>query len=230
MLSIGSGYSQRSDTPQNRAKIRPGASGAYNSVKQLYNIAVGHIESSLNAELAWRRYCEILQLDRRDEFRYQRLNVHLPDDPPKLDDVGALGELRDNARESMKFDRRLKQVAHHLIATSFFFEETGNRKSLDDGSEECHGIIHCRFTPETKDMVDFGNLLRSFIYFEHGPAFIFEELNQEFNAQQVSRFHCALDIAHRQRSFIALMTQYTCLLRSSDNKYSNALPPRPSTK
>ena len=123
LLSIGSGCCKSLKLPKGppRAIQRLGISS---NIKALYRIAVDHIESSLNSEAAWHNYMEVLAPADDELFRFQRINVELDEEPPKLDDVERMEELENATRQQWSRTRRLAKVARHLIATCFFFEKT----------------------------------------------------------------------------------------------------------
>jgi len=205
LLSVGSGYCKalKTDRRQPTAIRRLGISS---NIKALYRIAVDHIESSLNSEAAWQTYMEVLAPADDERYRFQRFNVELEGEPPKLDDVDSMDNLEDTARKQWSRKDRIVQVAHHIIATCFFFEKT-RVEPLGDGSFECTGnlppsrvlkpydihtlkhyrpgSIQCRFPPGTPNIQHLGEFLRNRQYYRNTLYFIIRERYRETEALQV---------------------------------------------
>ncbi len=186
ILSIGSGYCPHQEHDASTTSIRT-RFGIVANLKALYRIAVDHIESSLDAERLWKNYVDILSPSEGAKHRFQRLNVPLPyDAPPKLDDLDCLNELKKDVRKYFADHRQIQDIAKHLIATSFFFEQTSPWHKQEDGSHACEGSIQCRFVPGSREIREFGKLLLGFVTERHMPFFVIEEVYREQGAEQVS--------------------------------------------
>ncbi|KAI9859542.1 MAG: hypothetical protein M1830_006293 [Pleopsidium flavum] len=183
MISVGSGYCKALKTDRRQPKaIRK--LGIPSNLKALYRIAVDHIESSLDSEAAWQSYTEVLAPADDERYRFQRFNVELQGEPPKLDDVDSMDDLEDTARKQWFGKERIIQVAHHLLATCFFFEKT-RVEPLGDSSFECIGSIQCRFPPGTPNIQHLGEFLRNRENDRHTLYFIIRERYRETEALQV---------------------------------------------
>ncbi len=165
------------------------------NLKVLYRIAVDHIESSLDAERLWKNYVDTLSPPNNERYRFQRLNVRLPyEAPPKLDDLDCLHELRKEVRKYLNGHEQIQEIAKHLIATSFFFEQTSAWLKREDGTHTCVGSIQCRFVPGSSEIREFGKLLLGFVTESPTPFFVIEEVYREQVAEQVcyiSNAHCS---------------------------------------
>lgn len=137
LLSVGSGHCKTLKVPKKQPKAVQKV-GISSNIKALYRLAVDHIESSLNSEAAWQNYMGVLAPADDEMFRFQRFNVELEGEPPKLDDVDGMDDLEYAARKQWSRTKRLSNVARHLVATCFFFEKT-RVEPLGDNSYECTG-------------------------------------------------------------------------------------------
>lgn len=198
-LSVGSGCNPAIKTLKSPGRPRL---GMVSNFKTLCRIAVNHIESSLDSERAWNKYLEILTPSDADRFRFKRLNVHLDVDPPKLDDVNSMKELQETVRNQFQRDIRIREVARHLIASSFYFEK--ERASPGDGGEAtiCTGVIQCRFASRDQYSRDLGRILQESQSESHSPYFIVQELYRETEAQQVVLSEDVTEHMARQGSFM----------------------------
>lgn len=141
LLSVGSGVCNRNrdKTPQSRSPPSTNQRGVMSYVKHLYRIAVGHIESSLDSEQAWKAYIKLVNPSCDQKFRYQRLNLILEEAPPKLDDVDCLPKLEKSVKAQMRGNSKVIDIAHHLVASCFFFEKTSKVNMIHDGFAVCKG-------------------------------------------------------------------------------------------
>ena len=138
ILSIGTSYNSQS-VPGKALQSPILRLGVINHAKQLLKIAMDHIASTLDSERVWDEYMEVLNSSSRDEYRYVRLNPDLGENPPALDQVNKMKPLLETVRRQMQKDKRIEGVASQLIATSFYFEKSGQIETLPDGGFECRG-------------------------------------------------------------------------------------------
>ncbi|KAI9701837.1 MAG: hypothetical protein M1836_001181 [Candelina mexicana] len=199
LLSVGSGCNPAMKTVKSTGRPRL---GMVSSCKNLCRIAVNHIESSLDSERAWNKYLEVLAPPDAQRYRFRRLNVRLDGEPPKLDDVDAMKELQDTVRKQFRKTRRIRDVARHLIASSFFFEK--EKFSPGDGGEAsiCTGFVQCRFAPRGQYTRDLGRILQESLSESHSPYFVVQELYRETEAQQVIVSEDVIEHMIRQGSFM----------------------------
>lgn len=89
------------------------------------------VESQLNCEEAWKKYCARAAPPGRAQSlenlrRNVRLNVEFQGPRPDLDDVEKLDNVEHCVRSYMegpKFSAQIHEVAHMLVASSFYFEK-----------------------------------------------------------------------------------------------------------
>ena len=87
----------------------------------------------------WHSYISVLQPPQNQRFRYVRLNPQLSDDPPRLDEIHRMGYIQEVAREILHSEDKIKKVAAHLIASTFYFELSNPMEVAPDGSAQCKG-------------------------------------------------------------------------------------------
>lgn len=143
LLSIGSGFCGKLKGP--RRPLRTARkTGIGSHVKAFYRIAVDHIESSLDSEKAWKQYLALVSQDEDEHCRYRRLNVELPEAPPKLDEVDSMEDLQLKTSHRGTLDEeKITSIAQQLVASSFFFEKD-RLETLEDDSIACSGIFKQR--------------------------------------------------------------------------------------
>lgn len=139
VLSIGTSFNPDATRRTSMQRTSTLKLGALNHAKNLLKIAMDHIASSLDSEKTWENYLEILNPASPHRCRYVRLNPRLTEDPPPLDDVDRMLDIQGTVRASMLNDDRVRQVAMQLIATSFYFEKTGQQETLAEGGLEIKG-------------------------------------------------------------------------------------------
>jgi hypothetical protein len=113
---------------------------------QLWNTVSSRFDNILNCTKIWNDF----RLDvlggpyASDRRRYIRLNPDLGFKVPKLNEVDRLRDIQQAARDQLKTpaaSARVKEVAHRLIASTFFFEKTDASTREQDGKYECDGVL-----------------------------------------------------------------------------------------
>jgi hypothetical protein len=138
IVSIGTSYNPKSHSDTINSTPSP-LSGVYNHAKQLMKIAKDHISYGLNSERTWETYMDVLNPPASHRFRFVRLNAQLNHDPPQLDDVSQMNKLQEEVRNEFWGDQRIKRAARQLVATSFYFERSGDVHTLPSGTFQCKG-------------------------------------------------------------------------------------------
>jgi len=113
---------------------------------QLWNTISSRFDNILNCNKIWNEFLvDVLggpyASDRR---RYIRLNPDLGFKVPKLDAVDQLRDIQQAARDQLKSgaaSARVKEVAHRLIASTFFFEKTEASTREKEGKYVCDGAL-----------------------------------------------------------------------------------------
>ena len=138
MLSIGTAFSPKSNPAVERST--PLRRGVFSHGKALYKIARNHVALSLDSEMTWENYMNVLQPHPFYRSRYVRLNPRLMEDPPALDDVSRMKYIQELTRDKFTDDKRIREVALKLIASSFYFEKSTPAESKDDHVFWCKGL------------------------------------------------------------------------------------------
>ena len=145
VLSVGTGYCLEARNERNTKEKLPGSRpGVFTYAKDLLKIAMDHIGSSLDTERTWQDFLNTKVLLDLDCDKFVRFNPKLEREV-RLDDVASMNELRMITREQLTNDKRIMEVAHRLIASSFYFEKTGAPQRLDSNYVQFHGeciLIH----------------------------------------------------------------------------------------
>ena len=141
VVSIGTGFKSNISPTVERAV--PAIRGVFSHTKALYKIARSHVEASLDSEMTWESYINVLQPPSTDRSRYVRLNPQLADDPPGLDEVHRMQYVQNATRKLFNNDVRIQEVALQLIASSFYFEMSGPEESSEDNAIDCKGLSLC---------------------------------------------------------------------------------------
>jgi hypothetical protein len=138
ILSIGTAYNPMSR--KRSAEKSSTSTNFFGHPKEFATITVDQVKSSLESEKTWTDYMQELSLPQMHRDRYQRLNPALLEDPPALDDVQSIANLRLKTRRCMMADVGLHRAAYRLLVTSFYFEETEPVDNLPDGFVKCTGM------------------------------------------------------------------------------------------
>ncbi|KAI2469692.1 hypothetical protein F4781DRAFT_431216 [Annulohypoxylon bovei var. microspora] len=111
------------------------------------------------AETSSSDHSRISSMNRR---RFIRINPDLRFKVPRLDAVDELGRLETAAMDNLDANKpKAREVAHRLIASTFFFEK--DRRIL------------CRFTNSSDEMKALGSFLRKSLQAHFEPFFVVEE-------------------------------------------------------
>lgn len=113
---------------------------------QLINIAAERFDSLLECNSTWQSFVtentssDFSHLSRGNHRRFIRLNPDLRFKVPRLDAVDDISQLEKAAADYLQQNSsRTKEVAHRLVASSFFFEKDRNSvRQVRDGFE-CTG-------------------------------------------------------------------------------------------
>lgn len=108
--------------------------------------------------------------------RYTRISPELNIATPRLDDIQRFDELRRESGEVLEQNTsQVREVAHRLIASTFFFEEgLGSMKQTTSGYT-CKGSIFCRFRSSSNEMKALGRFLKSNLKGSFEPYFLIED-------------------------------------------------------
>jgi hypothetical protein len=152
-LSLGTGISgsqcrtmKEETTDSQRAELmHPGRrrGGLMNLLRTGFTI----IDNQLDCEKAWKRHVADTSqpipesLTNEARRRQIRLDVQLKGSRPALDSVREVQSLEDEAFHSAKQNPDIKEVAHRLVARSFYFEMNGHPQQEQHGAYSCGGKL-----------------------------------------------------------------------------------------
>ncbi|KAK7965849.1 uncharacterized protein PG986_000126 [Apiospora aurea] len=142
----------------------------------------GYIVRNPNAPLlpggrVWHKFKTSSHIvDERDRHRYVRICPEFLAKLPKFDEVAKMDELgRETERLLRQNPGEVTEVAHRLVASSFFFEkEAGSVKQTASGFQ-CTGSIHCVFRLGSLELKALGWFLISFLVDDFEPYFLIED-------------------------------------------------------
>lgn len=123
IISVGTGRSLDNYASKQPTDLKAMASKGFISQGMfLANLARDHIAASMDSEQTWRDYRHAKTVRSQEKYRYIRLNTLLRNNPPRLDDVSKMDELRRETRKQFENDLNVKKLARRLVATSFYFQ------------------------------------------------------------------------------------------------------------
>ncbi|KAK3080839.1 hypothetical protein LTS18_012629 [Coniosporium uncinatum] len=96
---------------------------------------MNRIHDVLDADLIWNKFLRNAVDQGSNLGGYQRVNVDLGNEPPRIDAVEHVESMQQNAASKLKTHRchtQVMKIAYRLIASSFFFEPNGPVED-DDG-------------------------------------------------------------------------------------------------
>jgi hypothetical protein len=106
----------------------------------MWNMAAGRVDNILNCTKTWDNFrLDILEPYSGSRRRYIRLNPDLRFKVPSLDEVDRLNDLRTAVAKEMQQNARIKEVAHRLVASTFFFEKVDSSTKENQDRFECKG-------------------------------------------------------------------------------------------
>ena len=99
-------------------------------VEQAINTLRGIVDDHLDSEKAWNEfYTSVTTLgdgkDTENRLRYIRFDVRFEGKRPTLDEVHEVDSIERQARWSAETNPRIRETAHRLVASSFYFDGEG---------------------------------------------------------------------------------------------------------
>ncbi|KAK4217215.1 hypothetical protein QBC37DRAFT_438226 [Rhypophila decipiens] len=168
MLSLGTGLGPISEktvkneerTAEKMHQKRSKTSG----IRYMWRTAFGIIDSQINCEKEWRDYYEKSQLHQTHEGQ------------PNLDEIAKLQATEEHAVQSLIDNTDIKEVAHRLVASCFYFEQNRglpyNRQNI---GYSVQGNIRCRFEEGSPKLKAMGKVLKNFLTGDFKPYFLVQE-------------------------------------------------------
>lgn len=99
--------------------------------------------SSLDGQKVWQDVLN--RLDQQSRGDYFRLNVFLPYEEPRIDDISSMPKLRTSVHAQPQLSQNCSEVATALLVASFYFELT-ELPRLSSGRYICQGSIRSRLS------------------------------------------------------------------------------------
>ena len=150
----------------------------------------------LDAELAWQDFRAYAVRERSEAKgrRFIRFNPDLDREPPAGDSKGDLENLQIVVRKRLQTAHRLaalKNVAHRLVASSFYLE-IQSKATAERSEQMVSGVITCRFEDGSPEMVSLGHILEDRRSDGFEPYFLIKP-NME-TSEMSSRLTLSLDV------------------------------------
>lgn len=127
MLSIGTGHNPKNNSDGSIPTLsrRPARRGVISNIKNLKRIAEDHIAISTESQRTWNAWYRMVSRSADDKNkRFYRLNIECLRDPPLLDDISAMRELRESTHQQYGANQIIQKIASHLVATTFYIHVT----------------------------------------------------------------------------------------------------------
>jgi hypothetical protein len=160
---------------------------------QLWNTAASRLDNILNCTKIWDNFrLDVLEPYSGYRRRYIRLNPDLRFKVPGLDEIDRLNDLRNAVGREMQNNIKIKEIAHRLIASTFFFEKVDSSTKENQDRFECKGgnsklwrvqarrlltigFICCRFSNSSHELKALGRFLHRYLTAEFTPYFVIQE-------------------------------------------------------
>ncbi|KAI0555301.1 FabD/lysophospholipase-like protein [Xylaria curta] len=192
LLSLGTGKHDTDDGQAPRssqpADVQPPSQGkpkdriSHSFPRQMLTIAIDRFDKLLECNIIWNNYMaentssDFGRSNNLIKRRFIRINPDLRFKVPRLDDVTELEQIEKAANYNINHNSpKIKEVAHRLIASSFFFDKDSGSVRPNATGYECTGSIHCRFANSSEKMKAMGELFRRCLGAQFEPFFTIEE-------------------------------------------------------
>lgn len=202
LISLGTGLCSDSVPDKgttNKAADRTPTTG----FRSLWKTPRHMIDRQLDTEQAWKSYHDRITPQMgmsllEQQRRQMRINITFPkgDARPNLDDVAKIGYLKDEAKKACKNNPDIKEAAHRLVASCFYFKTwksrrvdtdvvvSGKSRSISfsgiitgfdtDWTGPTIGAIRCRFDEGSTDIKGLGRFLQSCVKVNFSPYFLLQ--------------------------------------------------------
>ncbi|KAH8736463.1 hypothetical protein BGZ61DRAFT_527409 [Ilyonectria robusta] len=190
LLSVGTGCHRegvRMGETVPSPSIRKAKAGKSPLLSQLYQTGSDRLGDILNCSRIWENFLtENAQLNSRlnpsGTQRHVRINPDLGASVPRLDDVSAIEDVeRSVNRYFHQHQDLVKQTAHRLIASTFFFQTEPDLIKVIGSEFHCQGRILCRFMNRSIELKSLGRFLQTCVSGDFEPYFIIQEGGYSYN-------------------------------------------------
>ncbi|KAL3422514.1 hypothetical protein PVAG01_06670 [Phlyctema vagabunda] len=146
---------------------------------QLWSTVSSRFDSILNCNRIWDNFrMDVMGAYSPERRRYIRLNPDLRFKVPALDDIAQLSNLQKATKKAVvqpSVSAKIREVAHRLLASTFFFEKIEASTKQSKYGFECKGLICCRFQNGSIEMKALGQELRRCWIGDFEPYFMVQE-------------------------------------------------------
>ncbi|KAI2468208.1 hypothetical protein F4781DRAFT_399238 [Annulohypoxylon bovei var. microspora] len=137
-----------------------------------------------------------------DFHRYIRISPELNILAPKFDDIQRIDEVEREAEEVLQQNMlEIKEAAHRLIASTFFFEKEVGSVNQTVSGYACKGSICCRFRNSSDEMKGLGAFFNSSLKGSFEPYFLIEDDMPGSAAQHIVLTEAAIRDMYQQGYF-----------------------------
>ncbi|KAI0403160.1 hypothetical protein F4802DRAFT_316845 [Xylaria palmicola] len=112
--------------------------------------------------------------------RYRRISPEMFSKLPKFDELAKLNDIEREAQEILQQNpAELVEIAHRLVASTFFFEKDVASVKQTASGFTCTGFIFCRFRPQSTEIKALAWFLISLLDGDFEPYFLLEEEHED---------------------------------------------------
>ncbi|KAI0552170.1 hypothetical protein F4679DRAFT_571841 [Xylaria curta] len=165
--------------------------------------------------------------------RYRRISPELFSKLPKADDVAKLDDIEQEVRKVLRQNSaEFIEIAHRLVASTFFFEKDMASVKLKASGFTCTGSIFCRFRPYSAEMKALAWFFISLLDGDFEPYFVLEEEDNDgavWPLRQIVLTESVLQDMHLQGNFQLEPVHIHATHKNSDINISLCLQSAPYT-
>ncbi|KAI1745919.1 hypothetical protein F4680DRAFT_442191 [Xylaria scruposa] len=137
--------------------------------------------------------------------RYRRICPELFSKLPKTDDVAKLDDIEQEVKTVLRQNSvEFVEIAHRLVASTFFFEKDVASVKLNASGLTCTGSIFCKFHPYSTEMKALAWFFISLLDGDFEPYFVLEEEDNDgvvWPVRQMVLTESVLQDMHLQGNF-----------------------------
>ncbi|KAJ2904255.1 putative patatin-like serine protein [Zalerion maritima] len=162
-------------------------------IPKMAKIAFDRFDNLLRSEKIWSAYLSNTAESSHHntepgiDRRFIRLNPELGFKVPKMDDVDSIPAIEDAVEHDvLRFKEKYVEVAHRLIASTFFFQKDSSSVQPNGSGFRCTGTIYCRFKNNSDYVKALGDFLLGCLKSDFDPFFVIEEVGHPESAVRVT--------------------------------------------
>ncbi|KAI5924199.1 hypothetical protein F4810DRAFT_700832 [Camillea tinctor] len=163
--------------------------------------------------------------------RYMRVSPDLGAKLPRFDELQKMEEAEREAEAALRqMNLSIIEIAHRLVASTFFFEKDPGSVRQTTSGFTCTGSIYCRFRPCSPELQALGWFLIARLEGSFEPYFLLEEQDEgraSWPVRQIVLSESVLQDMHLQGNFHLDPIRISTASENSDVKISLCLQTRP---